>query len=132
MKTNKQIALFASASLLAIGLTLAIGEGLGFWKTQSRGIELVNSICSAVLPGTSNTGKPVTPGDGWKSLANWKKLANDMSISDAQKILGDPEQVDGGTIAFWRYPNGGTVTFVIGKVNAWSEPRSPAVLNRPD
>jgi hypothetical protein len=54
-----------------------------------------------------------------------------MSISDAQKILGDPDQVDGGTIAFWHYPNGGTVTFVIGKVNAWSEPRPPAVPNRP-
>jgi hypothetical protein len=128
LKTNKQTALVAIASLLAVGLTVAIGEGLGLWKTQSRSIELVNSICAAVLPGTSNT---ATPGDGWKSLANWKKLANDMSISDAQKILGDPEQVDGGTIAFWRYPNGGTVTFVIGKVNAWSEPRPPAVLNRP-
>ena len=34
-----------------------------------------------------------------------------------QKILGDPEQVDGGTIAFWRYPNGGTVTFFIGKAD---------------
>ncbi len=40
-----------------------------------------------------------------------------------QKILGDPEQVDGGTIAFWRYPNGGTVTFFIGKADSWSEPK---------
>jgi hypothetical protein len=132
LKTNKQTALFAFASFLAIGLTFAIGEGLGLWKAQSRGIELPSSICTADFPGTSNTGKPVTPGDGWKSLANWGKLANDMSISDAQKILGEPERVDGGTIGFWRYPNGGTVTFVIGKVNAWSEPRPPAVLNRPD
>ena len=131
MKTSKQTALFAFASLLAIGLTFAIGEGLGLWRTQSGGIELASSICSAVLPGTSNTGKPVTPGDGWKSLANWKNLANDMSIVDVQKILGEPDQVSGGTIAFWHYPNGGTVTFVIGKVNTWSEPRPPAVLNRP-
>ena len=39
-----------------------------------------------------------------------------------QKILGQPERVDGGTIGFWRYPNGGTLTFVIGKLNSWSEP----------
>jgi hypothetical protein len=132
LKTSKQTALVAFASLLAIGLTFAIGDGLGFWRTQSRSIELASTICTADFPGTSNTGKPVTPGDGWKSLANWGKLANDMSISDAQKILGEPEQVDGGTIAFWRYPNGGTVTFVIGKVNTWSVPRPPAVANRSD
>jgi len=128
LKTRKQTALFAFASLLAIGLTFAIGERLGWGKTQSRVIELANSICAAVLP---DTGKPVTPGDGWKSLANWKNLATDMSIVDVQKMLGEPDQVSGGTIAFWHYPNGGTVTFVIGKLNTWSEPRSPAILTRP-
>jgi len=128
LKKSKQTALFAFASLLAIGLTFAIGESLGLWKTQSRAIELANSICAAVLP---DIGKPVTPGDGWKSLANWKNLASDMSIGDVQKMLGEPDRVDGGTIAFWHYPNGGTVTFVIGKVNTWSEPRPRAILTRP-
>ena len=122
MKTSKQTALFAFASLIAIGLIFAIGERLGLWRTQSRAVELAISICSAVLPGTSNAGIPVTPNDGWKSSANWRKLANDMSISDVQKILGQPERIDGGTIGFWHYPNGGTLTFVIGKLNSWSEP----------
>ena len=123
MKTSKQTALVAFATILAIGLTFAIGDGLGYWRTKSRGIELENSICTADFPGTSNTGKPVTPGDGWKSLPNWKKLAKDMSIGDVQSILGDPERMNGGTIAFWYYPNGGTVTFFIGKVDGWSEPK---------
>jgi hypothetical protein len=123
LKKTKQTGLVAIASLLAIGLTIAIGDSSVLSRTQSGGIELVNSICSAVLPGTSFTGKPVTPGDGWKSSANWKKLAKDMNIGDVQSILGDPERTNGGTIAFWYYPNGGTVTFFIGKVDGWSEPK---------
>lgn len=123
MKKSKQTALIVFASLLVIGFTFAIGDSSVLSRTQSGGIELVNSICSAVFPGTGFAGKPVTPGDGWKTLANWKKLARDMSLNDVQKILGDPEQVDGGTIAFWRYPNGGTVTFFIGKADSWSEPK---------
>lgn len=103
---------------------------MGWWKNQAATIELVNTICSAVLPGTSFTGKPATPGDGWKSPANWKKLAKDMSLGEVKELLGDPEQISGGTIAAWRYPNGGTVTFFIGKLDNWIEPPPAVVLNR--
>jgi len=130
LKPSKQTTLFAFAGLLAIGLTIATGEGLGLWRKQSRNIELPSSMCTADYA-AGDTAKPVTPNDGWKSLANWKKLANDMSIHDVQKVLGDPNEMSGGTIAFWRYPNGGTVTFFVGKVDNWSEPKPPAVRDRP-
>jgi hypothetical protein len=123
LKTHKQTARVAFASLLAIGFAFAIGDSAVLSRTQSRAVELVDNICSAVSPGTGFGGKSATPGDGWKTSANWKKLARDMSISDVQELLGDPEQINGGTIGFWRYPNGGTVTFFIGKVDGWSEPK---------
>ena len=74
----------------------------------------------------SNPGKPhehVTPGEGWKSIMNWRKLTTDMDYSDVQKTLGEPQRVDGGQVAHWYYQNGGNVTFMGGKVYQWSEPR---------
>ena len=64
-----------------------------------------------------------TSSDGWKSIANWRKLTTGMNPSDVRKILGEPQRVDGGNIAYWHYQNGGEVTFYEGKVDGWSEPR---------
>jgi hypothetical protein len=65
----------------------------------------------------------VTSGDGWKSIANWRKLTTGMDPSDVRKILGEPQRVDGGDLAYWHYQNGGVVTFFNGKVRRWREPR---------
>lgn len=65
----------------------------------------------------------VTPSDGWKSILNWRKLTTGMNPSDVRKILGEPQRVDGGNIAFWHYQNGGVVNFYNGKVDRWREPR---------
>ena len=65
----------------------------------------------------------VTPGEGWKSVVNWRKLSTDMETSDVRNLLGEPYRVDGGQIAHWYYQNGGAVTFMSGKVYRWSEPR---------
>jgi hypothetical protein len=64
----------------------------------------------------------VTSGDGWKSIANWRKLTTGMGPSDVRKILGEPQRVHGGNIAVWYYQNGGTVDFFLGKVDQWREP----------
>ena len=65
----------------------------------------------------------VTPGDGWKSIANWRKLTTGMAPSDVRKILGEPQRVDGGDIAVWYYQNRGRVLFYEGKVDQWMEPQ---------
>ena len=70
----------------------------------------------------SNAQEPVASGGGWKSAANWKRLAADMSASDVRKILGEPLQMDGGTFARWYYQNRGVVMFFEGKVSRWEEP----------
>jgi hypothetical protein len=76
----------------------------------------------SLLSNPSNVQKPVTSGEGWKSVVNWRKLTTDMSTSDVQKILGEPHRLDGGTVATWSYQNGGRITFISGKVAAWNEP----------
>jgi hypothetical protein len=81
------------------------------------------SKLESLLSNPSNAQKPVTSGEGWKSAMNWRKLTKDMSTSDVQKILGEPHRVDGGSLTFWYYENGGEVTFHEGKVNRWHEPR---------
>lgn len=80
----------------------------------------VSKLESLLSP--SNTQKPVSSGEGWQSVVNWRKLTNGMSASDVQKILGEPRRVDGGTIAHWYYQNGGTVSFFDGRLTRWMEP----------
>lgn len=65
----------------------------------------------------------VARGDGWKSIANWRKLTTSMGYDDVERILGTPERVDGGNLARWQYPNRAEVVFMRGKVESWSEPR---------
>lgn len=65
----------------------------------------------------------VANGDGWKSIANWRKLTTSMGYDDVERILGTPKRVDGGNLARWYYPNRAEVVFMRGKVESWSEPR---------
>lgn len=65
----------------------------------------------------------VTSSEGYTSIANWRKLTTDMEYSHVRKILGEPQRVDGGSIATWYYPNGGTVIFQRDKAWRWEEPR---------
>lgn len=65
----------------------------------------------------------VANGDGWRSIANWRKLTTAMGYDDVERILGTPERVNGGNLAHWYYPNGAKVVFIRGKVESWSEPR---------
>lgn len=77
----------------------------------------------SLLSNPSNVQKPETLGEGWKSVTNWRKLTNGMSPNDVQKILGEPERIDGGTLAIWYYPNNGRTRFFNGKLDQWTEPR---------
>lgn len=61
--------------------------------------------------------------DGWKSLANWRKLVSGMSKAEVRDILGEPMRIDGGDLATWYYENYGQVMFYEESLNRWSEPR---------
>jgi len=81
------------------------------------------SKIEALLSNPSNAQNPATSGEGWKSAMNWRKLTTGMSTSDVQIILGEPQRLDGGTIANWYYQNGGRIIFYEGRVSQWMEPR---------
>lgn len=64
----------------------------------------------------------VITGDGWKSVANWRKLTPSMSIRKVRDILGEPQRIAGEKNAIWYYKNGGVVKFYDGNVDKWTEP----------
>lgn len=63
---------------------------------------------------------PSTPDP--RDIANWRRLRVRMSMDEVRAVLGEPEKVDGGSVAFWYYPALGSVTFISGRVTSWSEP----------
>lgn len=66
---------------------------------------------------------PAQSGDGWKVVSNWRRLKEGMGYDEVRNILGEPERVNGGDVAIWRYANRGEAGFFLGKLNRWSEPR---------
>ena len=92
-------------------------------EKEIQELNLRISKLESLLSNPSAAQEVVMSGEGWKSITNWRKLATDMSPSDVRKILGEPHQLDGGEVATWYYQNGGTVHFILGKVNSWTEPR---------
>ena len=57
-----------------------------------------------------------------RDIANWRRLREDMSMEEVRSLLGEPEKIDGGTVAYWYYPRSGQVTFVSGRLTQWKEP----------
>lgn len=77
----------------------------------------------SLLNSSNSAGKPAALNEGWKSPANWRKLASNMSMDDVRTILGEPKRIESHTLTFWIYQNDGQVTFISGKLNAWKEPQ---------
>lgn len=57
-----------------------------------------------------------------EEIANWRRLRERMTYDQVRSLLGEPEKIAGGSLAFWFYLNGGQVTFSSGRVSSWSEP----------
>lgn len=117
---------------LAVAVILSLVTTLSSYAHDSDRIEQLErevqetkerlSILESILQNKNDEKEHVITGDGWESVANWRKLTIGMNTSTVQKILGDAHRIEGGTIAIWYYKNEGTVTFMKGKVYSWSEP----------
>ena len=92
-------------------------------EKEIQEIKLRLSKLESLLSNPSKSQELVTSSEGWKSVMNWRKITTGMSTSDVQKILGEPQRVDGGRMTTWHYRNGGSVLFIDGKVDSWDEPR---------
>ena len=80
------------------------------------------SILESKLRNKNDEKELVIADDGWKSVANWRKLTPGMSTRKVKKILGDPQRIEGAKNAVWYYNNGGVVRIIDGNVDRWSEP----------
>ncbi|MFL1465959.1 hypothetical protein [Marinobacter sp. HN1S83] len=96
-------------------------------EKEVQELELRLSRLESLLSDRGESQRVVAKGKGWKSIANWRRLTTAMDYDDVERILGKPERVDGGNLAFWHYPNRGKVTFMRGKVESWSEPRQLSI-----
>lgn len=92
-------------------------------EKEVKVLKLKVSKLESLLNNQCSRQKIVPSGDGWKSLANWKKLATDMDPGDVKTILGKPQRINRGAMTTWYYPNGGRVIIFKGTVDSWTEPR---------
>jgi hypothetical protein len=76
-------------------------------------------------PSSSSNARQIQspPGEGWKSVSNWRKLNTGMSHEEVRSLLGEPQRINGGEFSFWQYSNRGEVIFVRAKVYEWKEPK---------
>ena len=117
---------------LAIALFLSLVVTFSSYAHDSDRIEQLErevqetkqrlSILESKLENTNDEEELVISDDGWKSVANWKKLILGMSELSVRKLLGDPHKIDGAKNAIWYYNNGGVVWIKDGNVARWSEP----------
>jgi len=105
-------------TLLLCSLALQVNAQSGATDERIRLLEAqilqLNGRVSA-LEGMLNQAKanqqPIVTGEGWKSLANWRKLKQGMSEDDVRALLGEPVRICGGDVALWEYPDYGKVRF---------------------
>lgn len=62
-------------------------------------------------PVEKGRGAQAPGGESWRSVASWRALSSGMSPADVRRVLGEPERIDGGTIATWYYGIDGRVYF---------------------
>ena len=120
-----------SLALLLCALAFQVNAQSGATDERIRLLEAqilqLNGRVSA-LEGMLNQAKanqqPIVTGEGWKSLANWRKLKQGMSEDDVRALLGEPVRISGGDFAWWVYPDHGEVMFYQREgVDKWTEPR---------
>lgn len=99
------------------------GDRIVQLEKEIQELKIRISKLESLLSNPSSAQEIVTSGEGWTSVTNWRRLSTGMHTSDVRRILGEPDRVDGGTLAAWYYKNGGTVRFLDGKVHEWREPR---------
>jgi len=115
------------SAFLSLGLASSShaqdGDRITQLEKEVQELKLRLSKLESLVGNQSKFQEPVTSGEPWKAIANWRKLTVGMSTSDVRTILGEPQRIDGGAFQAWSYENHGIVSFAEGKVRSWNEPR---------
>jgi hypothetical protein len=92
-------------------------------EVQELNLRLSKLESSNQVQGDSKAATATAKGDGWKHQKSWRTLSAGMSPNEVRNLLGDPQQVRGGNVTFWTYPNKGDVTFMGDTLHQWREPK---------
>lgn len=87
-----------------------------------RILELESRIAQLERPATAQPAAQSTLRGNSRDVANWRRLREGMSYDAVREILGEPDRIAGGTVAYWTYPRSGEVGFVSGRLVSWKEP----------
>lgn len=120
MKLIIRTALFSALAFIALPLFAAENDlekrVIDLEKRVSE-LEAANKITPLKTPDTSARGN-------WKDIKNWRQLQPGMSYDAVRSLLGEPNNINGGTVAHWYWGNGdANVVFVSNKLHGWTEPR---------
>jgi hypothetical protein len=100
--------------------SFAQAQDAGRVEQLEKEVQTLKLRLSAIEAALGNTMKQ---GSGLKALSAWRQLKQDMSPNEVRGILGEPDRIDGGGVAYWYYPKEGRVTFIRDRVHGWDEPR---------
>lgn len=120
--TKSTIALAFLSCAVALSANAQSDDRVSQLEKEVRELRARISRLESLLGDEGDAKELVASDDGWKSIANWRKLVTDMSTADVRKILGEPKRIDGGSVSHWYYPNGGRVTFFLERASSWTEP----------
>ena len=120
--------------IITIGLLLAFSSISSFASDTQRLSALEREVQEIKLrlsklepsnqvPADSKSTIATATGEGWKHQKSWRNLSAGMNPNEVRNLLGDPQQVRGGNVTFWAYPNKGDVTFIGDSLYQWREPK---------
>ena len=92
-------------------------------EVQELKLRLSKLEPSNQVPADSKSTIATASGDGWKNQKNWRNLTAGMSPSEVRGLLGEPQQIRGGTMTIWIYQNNGDGAFFRDALHAWREPK---------
>jgi hypothetical protein len=92
---------------------------------ERRSMELERRVreLENVIKSEPTRARPVVAAGNALDIANWRRLRTGMKMDEVRALLGEPERVDGGGVAFWHWGDA-SVTFMDDKLYSWSEPRT--------
>lgn len=119
----RALALAISLTLIGFSSFASDSERITQLEKEVQELKLRLTNLEPTKGSTTSQQKPVKSSEGWAFLANWRSLKTGMSYDDVRMTLGEPVRIAGGEVAFWFYPNKGSVTFQSHQLYSWTEPR---------